>query len=155
MPQSLEKKHLLWKVGQSTTFLSATVLSGATTDVKQLGFLALATAGLVCWGQASALKREIDGQFDGTENPVAQEQKNNTLREYVIWGHTVVATSAASMLSGLHSPLTLGVLAVCSAALIANAVDNLQLQHSRTQLTQKITARRSQGTPIHPTTPSV
>ncbi len=155
MPQSLEKKHLLWKVGQTTTFISAAALSGGVGDIQQLGFLALATAGLVCWGQASALKREIDGQFDGTDNPVTQEQKHNTLREYVIWGHTVAATGAATMLSGLNSPLTLGVLAVCSAALIANAVDNLQLQRSRAQLQQKITARRTQSAPINPTLPSV
>lgn len=152
---SLEKKHLLWKVGQSTTFLSAAALSGATTDVQQLGFLTLATAGLVCWGNASALKKEVSKQFDNTTNPLAQEQKNNTLREYVIWGHTIAATSATALLSGISSPLTLGVLALCSAALIANAVDNYQLQQSRAKLQEKITSRRNEGTPKPMSAPSV
>lgn len=155
---TLEKKLLLWKVGQSATFLSAAALSGSTTDVQQLGFLALATAGLVCWGQSSALKKDVNEQFDSASHPLGQEQKHNTVREYVIWGHTIAASGAAAVVSGLTSPLTLGVLALCSAALIANAVDNYQLQQSRTQLQQKITNRRIGGNEFAPNgsnTPSV
>jgi len=156
MPQSLEKKHLLWKVGQSTTFLSATVLSGATTDVKQLGFLALAGAGLVCWSQASVVKKEITNQFNGQpDDTIGHAQKQNTVRNYVIWGHTALAAGATAMLSDLTSPLTLGVLALGSAALIANAIDNYQLLRERKSLSYSVAQRRSLSEKIEGSTPKM
>lgn len=137
MSYSPPQKHLVLKIGQATTFLSAVAVAGLpASNAQQLGFLTLATAGLVCWGQASALHKDIRAQ--GVKNP---EDKRNTLREYVIWGHALVATTATAALSDLTSPLTLGVLTVCGAALIANAVDNYQLLTRKT-LTDAIAARR-------------
>lgn len=141
---SSQKKHLFLKMGQSTAFLSAIAVSAVpSSEVQQLGFLALATVGLVCWAQASALHKEIHTQL----GPKTADDKHNALREYVIWGHTAVATSAASALSGVGG-LTLGVLAVCSAALIANAVDNYQLLKGRKTLSDSLEVRRTLATPL-------
>ena len=141
---SAEKKHLFLKIGQSTAFLSAIAVSAVpSSDVQQLGFLALTTVGLVCWAQASALHKQMHTQL-GAKTP---DDKKNAVREYVLWGHTALATSAAGTLSGVGG-LTLGVLAVCSVALIANAVDNYQLLKGRKTLSDSLEARRTLATPV-------
>lgn len=156
MPQSLEKKHLLWKVGQSTTFLSAVALSGAATDVQQLGFLSLAAAGLVCWSQASVVKKEITTQCEAPSDAVnLAAQKQNTVRNYVIWGHTALAAGATAMLSGLTSSATLGVLALGSAALIANAIDNYQLLREHKSFSDFVAQRRSLPEAIEVSPPKI
>lgn len=150
MSHSPAKKHLVLKIGQATTFLSAVAVAGLpASNAQQLGFLTLATAGLVCWAQASALHKDIRAQ--GSKSP---DDKRNTLREYVIWGHALVATTASAALSDLTSPLTLGVLTVSGAALIANAVDNYQLLTRKT-LTDAIATRRPTSEVVASNTPKI
>lgn len=156
MPQSLEKKHLLLNVGQSTTFIGAIALSGAANNLQHLGFLCLVGAGIVCWSQASACKKEIDAQSENQFDAASlASQKQNTVRAYVIWGHTTLAAGAAAMLSGLTSPITLGVLALGSATLIANAIDNYQVLSERKSFSDSVAQRRRLPETIEVSTPKM